>query len=326
MYQEFFGLRELAFELTPNPRFLFMTPRHLEALSNLEYGLSSGKGLTVLIGEAGTGKTTLLHAAFESDRCRGVQCVYINNPSLTRDEFIQTLAMRFELSPEAGQSKAVLLEELEEWLIARRANGEIAALVMDEAQSLSVELLEEVRLLANIETTTTKLLPVVLVGQPALAEKLERFELQQLKQRVALRCEISPLELTETAALIAHRIKTAGGTPSRVFTRDAVAVIHEYSGGIPRTISVICDNALITGLALRKQPIDRHIVLEVCRDFWLRERTEATLLSREAESEDDSRDGVERGASTSGLLSGAGEDEKGRARPKRYSLFGARRS
>lgn len=323
MYQEFFGLHELAFELTPNPRFLFMTPRHLEALSNLEYGLSAPKGLTLLIGDAGTGKTTLLRAAFESDRCRNVQCIYINNPSLTRDEFVQTLAMRFELSPEASQSKAVLLTELERLLTERRAKGDIVALVMDEAQSLSVELLEEVRFLANIETTTTKLLPLVLVGQPTLAEKLEQFELRQLKQRVALRCEILPMEMPETAALIAHRIKTAGGTPSRVFTRDAVSVIHEYSRGIPRTISVICDNALVTGMALGIRPVQRQIVLEVCRDFCLGDPGQtAPPLATNAED-----DGTERGPSTNGLRSGVEEDERAAPQqPKRYSLFRSRQS
>jgi type II secretory pathway predicted ATPase ExeA len=270
MYQEFFGLRELPFELTPNPRFLVMTTGHLEALGNLEYGLSSAKALTLLIGEAGTGKTTLLHAAFSSESCRRVQCVYINNPSLTREEFVETLAMHFELSARAARSKSVLLAELQRLLKERRANEEITALVMDEAQSLSIELLEEVRLLANIETETMKLLPLVLVGQPKLAERLELPELRQLKQRVTLRCEIAPLELLETYSFIAHRIKRAGGSPTRVFTREAVALIHEHSGGIPRTICVICDNALVSGYALGRQPVDRNIVLDVCRDFALR--------------------------------------------------------
>jgi len=297
MYQEFFGLRELPFELTPNPRFLFMTSRHLEALSNLEYGLSSAKALTLLVGEAGTGKTTLLRAAFDSESCRHVHCVYINNPSLTRDEFVETLAMRFELSARAAQSKAVLLAELERLLIERRAKDEITALVMDEAQSLSIELLEEVRLLANIETESMKLLPLVLVGQPKLAERLKRTDLRQLKQRVTLRCEISPLELLETYSFIAHRIKTAGGLPLRVLTRADVTLIHEYSGGIPRTICVICDNALVTGFALGRQPVDQSIVLDVCRDFALREND--TPVRPEADLAADERGEDERSAITS---------------------------
>ena len=152
----------------------------------------------------------------------------------------------------------------------RRANGEITALVIDEAQSLSVELLEEVRLLANIETPTEKLLPLVLSGQPELAERLNDPPLRQLKQRVALRCELKPLELAETAAYIASRIRIAGGQASKLFTREAVQLIHEFSLGIPRTISVLCDNALLGGMALGRQPVDREIVNEVCRDFDLR--------------------------------------------------------
>src|SRR6266851_2811364 len=166
MYQHYYGLRELPFELTPNPKYLFLPPQHREALSTLEYGLFSGKPITVLIGEAGTGKTTLIHAALESERCRHVRCVYLMNPTLTRAEFVETLSLRFGLSSRAATSKAALIDELEEVLRARRARGQITALVVDEAQSLSRELLEEIRLLANSETATEKLLPLVLAGQP----------------------------------------------------------------------------------------------------------------------------------------------------------------
>lgn len=280
MYQRFYGLRELPFELTPNPTFLFLSPRHREALSNLEYGLYAAKPVTVLIGEAGTGKTTLLRAALESERCRNVRCVYLNNPALTRDEFVETLARRFDLGPEAAKSKAVLLAELERVLRERRAAGEITALVVDEAQSLSVELLEEVRLLANIETATQKLLPLVLAGQPELADRLNDPALRQLKQRVALRCEITPFDLQETAAYIATRVRTAGGEAARLFTREAVTLIHEYSRGIPRTISVMCDNALVSGMALGRQPVDRAIVLEVSSDFDLHREQEVLVESQ----------------------------------------------
>jgi general secretion pathway protein A len=267
MYQDYYGLRELPFELTPNPKYLYLTPRHLEALSNLQYGLSAAKAVTVLIGEAGTGKTTLLRAALGSERCRNVRCVYLSNPVLTRGEFLVTIARALGLSADAAQSKALLLEELERALLEGRSRGEITAVVVDEAQSLSTELLEEIRLLANIETDSEKLLPLVLVGQPDLARRLEDRELRQLKQRVALRCEIAPLSLTETATYIANRIETAGGVAARLFTREAVMRIHALSGGIPRTISVICDNALLHGLALGRQPVGEELVLEVCRDF-----------------------------------------------------------
>jgi len=279
MYQRYYGLRELPFELTPNPKYLYLSPKHREALSNLEYGLFSAKPITVLIGEAGTGKTTLLRAALESDRCTNVRCVYLNNPALTREEFVRMLASRFGLSADAAGSKAVLLDELERILRERRDRGEITALVVDEAQSLSTELLEEIRLLANIETSDEKLLPLVLAGQPELSARLEEPGLRQLKQRVALRCQIAPFELSETAAYIASRVRTAGGVPSRLFTREGVSLIHEYSGGIPRTVSVICDNALVSGMALERQPVDRAIVLEVCRDFLLRREAPSTTFA-----------------------------------------------
>ncbi len=224
----------------------------------------------MLVGEAGTGKTTLLRSALESDACRNVRCVYLNNPALTRAEFVEILARRFELSAEAAQSKAAMLGELEQVLQERRSRGEITALVVDEAQTLSAELLEEVRLLANIETATEKLLPLVLAGQPELGARLEDSGLRQLKQRVALRCDVAPFTLPETAAYISSRIKTAGGEASRLFTREAVTLIHECSHGIPRTINVMCDNALVSGLALGRQPVDREIVSEVSRDFVLR--------------------------------------------------------
>ena len=279
MYLSFYSLREWPFELTPNPKFLYMTPRHREALSNLQYGLSSAKAVTVLVGEAGTGKTTLLRTALDSDVCRHVRTIYLNNPALSRPEFVQMLARRFELSPEAAQSKTVLLIELEQILIEGRKRGEITALVVDEAQSLSPELLEEIRLLANIETRTEKLLPLVLAGQPELSARLNDPNLRQLKQRVALRCEIGPFTLPETAAYIASRIRTAEGEASRLFTREAVMMIHERSHGIPRTVNVMCDNALLSGFALGRQPVDREIVMEVCRDFDLH-GAEQDLLGR----------------------------------------------
>jgi general secretion pathway protein A len=269
MYQSFYGLRELPFELTPNPRYLFLTPRHREALSNLEYGLSCAKAITVLIGEAGTGKTTLLQAAIESDRCRGVDTVHLNNPALTREEFVELLARRFGLSARAAESKAVLLSELEEVLRTRRARGEIIALVIDEAQTLSGALLEEIRLLANIETPTEKLLPLVLAGQPELRERLNEPGLRQLKQRVTLRCEILPFTLEETASYIATRVSTAGGDSLRLFSREAVLLIHERSHGIPRLINVICDNAMLTAFGLGRRAVDRATVLEVTHDFDL---------------------------------------------------------
>lgn len=324
MYQRYYGLRELPFELTPNPKYLYLTPKHREALSNLEYGLFSAKALTVLIGEAGTGKTTLLRAALESERCAGVKCVYLNNPALTRTEFLNMLASRFNLGAEAATSKSVLLRELEGVLKERRARGETTALVVDEAQTLSNELLEEVRLLANIETADEKLLPLVLAGQPELGDRLEDPALRQLKQRIALRCEVAPFELTETAAYIATRIRVAGGVPSKLFTREGVSAIHQHSAGIPRTISVICDNALVTGMALERQPVDRNIVLEVCRDFHLRSDGAARVAPPALESIVTEVPQVGEPSETESP-SGGGEMLGTVSKPRRFTLFGSGR-
>jgi general secretion pathway protein A len=275
MYLDHYGFRELPFELTPNPRFLFLTAQHREALSTLEYGLLTGKAITLLTGPAGTGKTTLLQAALESDRCKDLRCIYLRNPSLTRTEFIQALASRFDLGPEAAASKGRLVEDLEKALVEQRENKGRTALIVDEAQCLSDELLEEIRLLANIETAEEKLLPVVLAGQPELSARLSSHRMQQLKQRVALRCSIGPMLLSETAGYIKARIEAVGGDPYRLFSREAVILVHESAGGIPRTVSVICDNALLTGFALGHRSIDREIVLEIVRELDLARRQTA---------------------------------------------------
>ena len=268
MYESFYGFRERPFDLTPNPRFLVMTDVHREALSNLEYGISSRTGITLLVGEAGTGKTTLIRTALERQPAR-VHCVHIQNPVLTRDEFVEMLALRFQLSSRARESKTTLLFELEEALKHRDVMGESTVLLVDEAQSLPRDILEEVRLLANIETTERKLLSVILAGQPEVTALLNDPNLRQLKQRIALRCELRPLTLQETAGYLAGRIRAAGGVGAQVFTREAVTLIHERSGGVPRTISVIADNSLLTGFAVGQRPVNSATVREVCRDFDL---------------------------------------------------------
>jgi general secretion pathway protein A len=270
MYQSFFGLQERPFDLTPNPRFLVLTPGHREALSNLEYGIASRRGITVLVGEAGTGKTTLIQTALQRQPDQ-VHAVYLHNPALTRDEFVQMLAARFQLSAEASQSKSTLLLEMETLMHERQQRGESTVLIIDEAQCLPLDLLEEVRLLANIETHDTKLLSVILAGQPELASRLNDSSLRQLKQRVALRCELRPLSLPETLGYVAGRLAAARGVGAQIFSREAVMLIHERAAGIPRTISVIADNALVASFALGQRPVKRAIVEEVCRDLDLSE-------------------------------------------------------
>ena len=268
MYESYYGLRERPFDLSPNPRFLFLSRGHREALVHLRYGLTGRPGLTVLVGEAGTGKTTLVRAALQTIGGGESTIVHLSNPTLTRAEFYEYLASAFAFAPEAAASKTAFLRALERALAAQ-TNGSVLALVADEAQSLPHELLEEIRLLTNLEGPNGQAVAVALVGQPELAARLTDPRLRQLKQRVALRCELRQLELSETAAYIAARIRVAGGTPETLFTRDAVSTIHEYSRGLPRTISVLCDNALVNGFAVDTKPVGRSIVLEVCRDFDL---------------------------------------------------------
>lgn len=269
MYAEFYGLRESPFDLTPNPRFLFLTPLQREALSNLSYGLTTAKGFTLLLGDAGTGKTTLVRTALAGLTDTPCRYVLVSNPTLGRQEFIEFLAREFGLSPKARASKARFLVELQKDVEARFATGGLTGLIIDEAQSMPYELLEEIRLLGNIETPTTKLLNIVMSGQPELADRLNESSLRQLKQRVALRCELRAFKLDETAAYISGRLRIAGAAPQTVFTRQTVIAIHNASKGIPRTINVLCDNALVSGFAAQAKPIPVDIVEDVCRDFDL---------------------------------------------------------
>ena len=269
MYETYYGLRERPFDLVPNPRFVYLAPRHREALSNLQYGLTTPRGLTVLLGEAGTGKTTLVQTALANLPEGRVRCVLVSNPTLTRQEFYEFLARGFGLSADAATSKTKFLFELRRDLQQRFLAGTLSAVIFDEAQSMPYELLEEVRLLSNIETTTVKLLNVVLAGQPELADRLNDSGLRQLKQRISLRCHLEPLELKETAAYIAGRLRMAGGAPETIFTREAVGLIHKVASGLPRTINVVCDNALIGGFASQVKPVTVRFVEEVCRDFDL---------------------------------------------------------
>lgn len=270
IYGEFYGLRETPFALTPDPRFLFLTPRQREALSNLRYGLMTPRGFTLLIGEAGTGKTTLVRTILTELNDPQSRYIVISNPTLSRAEFYELLVRELGLAEAASKSKTQFLVELQRDVEARFASGGLTGLIIDEAQSLPHELLEEIRLLGNIETTTVKLLNIVLAGQPELAPRLNDPSLRQLKQRIALRCELSALTLEETAAYIAGRIRIAGGTPAEMFTRESVIAIHRACAGIPRTINVLCDNALIGGYAAQAKPIPVRMIEDILRDFDLR--------------------------------------------------------
>lgn len=324
MYESFYGLSERPFGLSPDPRFLFLSPQHREALSNLTYGVTDSRAITLLTGEAGTGKTTILHTAL-AKAPSDTSYVVLNNPTMTRAEFVRWAAAAFGLSAEAGTSKGMLLVELADVLRERHARGQVTTLIVDEAQSLPLELLEEVRLLSNIETATEKLLPIVLIGQPELSERLNQPELRQLKQRVALRCNLTPFDLQTSARYLASRISHVGGEPAAVFTREAVRTIHEASHGIPRTINVISDNALISGFASGTRPVDHRIVRDVCRDFRFSvadspEPTGNTTTSRAA-SEPDSDEPVPQSTGTPGETATADSRTDTPERPKRLSFF-----
>ena len=269
MYEAFFGLSERPFQLTANPRFLVLNPGHREALATLRYGFSSSLGITLLLGEAGTGKTTLLRAALHAEQRPEHRHVVLSNPTLSPADFYEILADKFGLADASG-SKGRFLLAFERDLLERHTAGGRTAIVIDEAQSLSHELFEEIRLLANLETETAKLLNVVLVGQQELADRLNDPSLRQLKQRVVLRCVLAPLDLRHRRLPTSRRAcGWPAPSPSDVFTKDAVVAIYEASRGIPRTIGVICENALLAGYAAQKKPVDWPVVADVCRDLDL---------------------------------------------------------
>ena len=311
MYKEFYGLRERPFDLSPNPRFLFLSKGHKEALAHLRYGLGGRPGLTVLVGDAGTGKTTLVRAALQSlVGASESKIVHLSNPTLTRSEFYQYLASSYGLSAEAAESKTVFIKELAVALTSAASAGGVIALVVDEAQSLPHALLEEIRLLTNTEGAAGNTVTIALVGQPELAARLNDPSLRQLKQRISLRSELLPLDLNETAAYVAARVRVAGGRPELLFTRDAILTIHEHSAGIPRTISVLCDNALVNGFAADVKPVGRQIVQEVCRDFEMTKPQTAPDTHAEA-----------RPASPAGEEPANAPLFNTIARPRRFSFF-----
>lgn len=265
MYAEFYGLRELPFALTPDPRFIYFTPSHTEVMANLHYGIESGKGLVVVTGEVGTGKTTILRWMMQR-LDRTVLVAYIFNPRLSVSEFYQHVAALLDV--QKWETKSELLMELGRGLESRHSRGLRTVLIIDEAQGLSSHVLEEIRLLSNFESDTAKQLQIVLTGQPELREVLNDPDLRQLKQRIALRCVIKPLpSIAETERYITSRLLVAGAERTAIFSPGAIDYIFRCSDGIPRSINNLCDNALLAGYAAGESTIDRSIIEEIADTF-----------------------------------------------------------
>ena len=272
MYKDFYGLKELPFALTPDPRYLYFTPSHTEVMANLHYGIESGRGLIVVTGEVGTGKTTVLRWMMRR-LDPTVMIAYVFNPRLSVAEFYQYLAALFNIG--GWESKSDLLIGLRRMLEGRHNRGLRTVLVVDEGHGLSTEVLEEIRLLCNFESDTAKHLQIVLTGQPELRDVLNQPDLRQLKQRVALRCEISALpNVEETAHYISSRLKVAGSTRTEIFSPGAVDYIFRCSAGIPRNINNLCDNALLNGFASGATVISRAVIEQVAKTFDMLPRNE----------------------------------------------------
>lgn len=245
MYEAFYGLSAPPFSITPDPRFLFFSRRHREAFDTLLFGIKERKGFIQITGEVGAGKTTICRTVLEQLRS-GYATALILNPVMTGLQLLRAVLRELDLS-DRGNDRARLLQRLDEFLLARAQAGDEVVLFIDEAQDLSDELLEEVRLLSNLETDDRKLLQIVLLGQPELRARLDRPELRQLRQRITIRYHIGPLGPHETEAYIVHRLSVAGSNGRPTFTPAAIRSIHRHSRGIPRMINAICDKTLLAG-------------------------------------------------------------------------------
>jgi type II secretory pathway predicted ATPase ExeA len=269
MYKSFFGLRALPFGASPDPRFLFLRPQIKEALACLQYGIAARKGFVVMTGEVGTGKTTLLRSVLDTFAKGRISTAFVSNPRLEVLDFFEVVLTDFGIPPQTRTKSAMLLQ-LNSWLIERFRARQLCAIVVDEAQDLSWELLEEIRLLTNLETASEKLVQIVLSGQPEFEEKLYNANLRQLRQRVSLWCRTKPLDAEETRAYIEERLRIAGASEP-VFLPGAAELVYRYSKGIPRIINLICENALIDAYAEQVKPIPAHIVESVGLELDLAE-------------------------------------------------------
>jgi type II secretory pathway predicted ATPase ExeA len=268
MYKEFFGLRANPFNVNPDPRYLFLTRHTEEALACLTYGIQSRKGFVLLTGEVGTGKTTLINKLLEWLRVQQVPTAFVFNSRLNVSQFLDYMMTDFGI-PSDSRSKSQILLRLYNWLLDRYRAGETAVLIVDEAQGLSDELLEEIRMMTNLETFTEKLLQIVLVGQPELEQKLKQPNLRQLRQRLTLRAKTYPLTAEETKSYVAQRLRIAGWNGQPIFDSESLLAIHQYSCGIPRVVNLVCEHCLVSAFVDQQRMVTANVVEVVARDFDL---------------------------------------------------------
>jgi general secretion pathway protein A len=270
MYKSFFGLKENPFNVNPDPRYLFMTRQIEETLTGLMYGIQTRKGFITLTGEVGTGKTTLINRLLEWLHQRKARTAFLFNSRMNTNQLFDFILAEFDIACDSN-SKSQQLMKLNHWLLDRYRLGETVILIVDEAQNLTFPVLEEIRLLTNLETSTDKLLQIILSGQPELEEKLRLPGLRQLRQRIMLRCKTTQLTKEETHEYVCERLKTAGATADSIFSPQALDTIHLYSMGIPRVINLLCEHSLVNAFAENQRPIQPKTVEEVAQEFQLDE-------------------------------------------------------
>jgi general secretion pathway protein A len=282
MYEAFFGLSAAPFDLNHDPKFVFATPRQTAALRLLEDGLSAGRPLTVLLGSPGLGKTTILRTALTSIACRAIQCVHVNNPTMVDPSLVNALLAELLPGTIPIAPPGQRLQALHTLLIDRLSRGIRTALVIDESENLSGEAVAELATIIALESAGAQLLPVVLVGLPTLKAMLDRSRLRQWLA-AAPPFELARMDLGQTASYVLWRVRAAGADGGALFTREAIGLIHERARGVPRTVSVICDNALYDGAAMNQKPVRHDIVVQVCARLDLDAAPKATSGPRPQE-------------------------------------------
>lgn len=270
MYKSFFGLKDNPFNSNPDPRFLYFTKEIEEAFAGLKYGIHNRKGFITLTGEVGTGKTTLVNRLLDWLNTQPARTAFLFNSRINSNQLFDFILAEFGIACDTRNKSSQLLK-LNGWLLDRFRAGETSVLIVDEAQNLTYPVLEEIRLLTNLETSTQKLLQIVLSGQPELEEKLKLQQLRQLRQRIMLRCKTSPLTKEQTNAYLHERLRIAGASGPAIFSPEAVEAIHVFSAGIPRVINLLCEHSLINAYVEQQRPLGAKIVEDVAHEFQLDE-------------------------------------------------------